>query len=257
MSGRTLLEQHGALARITFANPQARNALTAAMYDQLVEACAQVAANPAVRLVVLRGEGAAFAAGTDARDLLEISTGQQGVDYERDIVKVLDALRALRVPVAALVRGAAVGGGLAILACCDFVYCTPDALFGAPVARTLGNCVSPTTIARLQALLGRRLANDLLLTGRLIDAEEARAAGLVNGVVAAEELDGVTSDLLARVSRCAPLSIAATKEFAQRLDDRMSAVESADVYARVYGSDDFREGVDAFLTKRPAMWTGR
>lgn len=255
--GRTLLHVDGALATITFDNPAARNALTAQMYEDLAGACGVVAADPAVRLVVIRGEGSAFAAGTDIRDLLAITDGQQGVAYERDIVRVLDAVRALRVPVVALVQGPAVGGGLAIVACCDFVYCTPDAVFGAPVARTLGNCVSPTTIARIRAVLGRRLANEMLLTGRLVTADEAHAAGLVAGIVAPDELDGMASDLLGRVSRCAPLSVAAAKEFGQRLDDLASAVETADVYTAVYGSEDFREGVRSFLAKRRPRWLRR
>ncbi|NAZ84997.1 enoyl-CoA hydratase, partial [Kineococcus sp. T90] len=248
--------REGALVRLVLDNPAARNALTAGMYEQLRAACAQLADDPGVRLVVLRGQGGAFAAGTDVADLLDVRTGEDGVRYEEGITRVLDAVRALPVPVVGLVDGPAVGGGLALLACCDLVYATPQARFGAPVARTLGNCVSPGTTARLRAALGRALTAELLLTGRLADAEEARAAGFVRAVVPAEGFDGLVADLLRRVSRCAPLSVAAAKEFGRRLDERGAAAEHDDVYARVYGSEDFREGVRAFLDHRPPRWQG-
>ena len=255
--GRTVLVRRGALARLVLDNPRARNALTAAMYEQLADHCAALAADPEVRLVVLEGAGGAFAAGTDVADLVAVGDGAAGVAYEGEITRVLDAVRALRVPVVALVQGPAVGGGLALLACCDLVYATPDARFGAPVARTLGNCVSPATIARMRAVMGRALATDLLLTGRLASAEEVLAAGMLRAVLPADELEAVVEDLLARVTACAPLSVAASKELGQRLDDRATAVERDDVFEAVYGSQDFREGVTAFLTKRRPVWRGR
>lgn len=255
--GRTVLVRSGALARITFDNPAARNALTAAMYEQLRVHCTRLRADPALRLVVLRGAGDAFSAGTDAADLATIGDGAAGVGYEQHITAVLDAVRALDVLVVALVDGPAVGGGLAVAACCDLVYATPRARFGAPVARTLGNCVSPATIARMRATLGRALATELLLTGRLLDAAEALTAGLVRAVVDADALDDLERDLLDRVARCAPLSVAASKQLGRRLDDAAAAVEHDDVYARVYGSADFRAGVDAFRQHRTPTWTGR
>lgn len=255
--GRVVLTRSGALATLVLDNPGRRNALTAAMYTALREHCLALAADPALRLVVLRGAGDAFAAGTDVADLADIVTGEHGVAYEAGITAVLDAVRALPVPVVALVDGPAVGGGLALVACCDLVYATPDATFGAPVARTLGNCVSPATTARMRAALGRGLATELLLTGRLVDAAEVCRAGLVHAVVPAEGFDAVVTDLLARLTRCAPLSVAAAKELGRRLDDRAAAVETADVYARVYGSADFHEGVQAFLERRRPEWTGR
>lgn len=255
--GRTVLVRSGGLARVVLDNPRARNALTAAMYAQLRDICTDLAADPSVRLVVITGAGGAFAAGTDIADLVAVRDGADGVAYEREITRVLDAVRALPMPVVALVDGPAVGGGLALVACCDLVYATPSARFGAPVARTLGNCVSPATIARMRATLGRALATELLLTGRLADAEEVRAVGLVRAVLPAEEMEAVVADLLERVSRCAPLSVAASKELGRRLDDRATAVEHDDVYETVYGSADFRAGVAAFTARRPPTWTGR
>ena len=254
--GQVRLLRDGLLAWLILDNPGARNALTSAMYEELYDACRVLAADPSVRLVVVRGQGEAFAAGTDIADLLAVRTGADGVAYEAMITRVLNALRALDVPVVGLVDGPAVGGGLAILACCDLVYATPQARFGAPVARTLGNCVSPGTTARLRAALGRALTTELLLTGRLISADEAHAAGFIRTVVSATEFDGLVQDLVQQVSRCAPLSVAAAKEFGRRLDDRTGGVEQDDVYARVYGSSDFHEGVAAFMAHRPPVWSG-
>jgi enoyl-CoA hydratase/carnithine racemase len=254
--GKVHLTRAGRLATVVLDNRGVRNALTTAMYDQLREICLELAADRGLRLVVLRGAGGAFAAGTDVADLLAIRNGPDGVAYEGEITRVLDAVRAVPVPVVALVEGPAVGGGLAIVACCDLVYATPDARFGAPVALTLGNCVSPATTARIRAAMGRALATELLLTGRLATAEEALSAGLVRAIVEPAELDDVIADLLARVSRCAPLSLAAAKELGRRLDDQAGAVEHDDVYARVYGSADFAEGVRAFLEHRPPLWRG-
>jgi enoyl-CoA hydratase/carnithine racemase len=250
------VSREGALVTVVLDNPGVRNALTTAMYDELRDICLDLAEDRSLRMVVVRGAGGAFAAGTDVADLQDIRSGPDGVAYEHEITRVLDAVRALPVPVVALVEGPAVGGGLAVAACCDLVYATPDARFGAPVARTLGNCVSPATTARMRAALGRALATELLLTGRLATAEEAVAAGFVRAIVEPADLDDVVADLLARVSRCAPLSLAAAKELGRRLDDQASAVEQDDIYARVYGSADFAEGVRAFLEHRPPQWRG-
>ena len=255
--GRTVLVRSGHLATITFDNPGRRNALTSSMYDDLRRHCLDLALDPEARVVALRGAGGAFAAGTDVADLEAIGTGEDGVRYEAEITRVLDAVRDLPVPVVGLVEGPAVGGGLALLACCDLVYATPTAVFGAPVARTLGNCVSPATTARMRAVMGRAIATELLITGRLATADEALACGFLRAVAPVEELDALLADLVERVSRCAPLSVAAAKTFGRRLDDQAAAVASDDVYARVYGSADFREGVRAFRDRRPAVWTGR
>ena len=255
--GRVHCVRDGALATVVLDNPGARNALTTGMYDQLRDFCLELAADRSVRMVVVRGAGGVFAAGTDVADLVAIRNGADGVAYEGQITRVLDAVRALPVPVVALVEGPAVGGGLAIVACCDLVYATPDARFGAPVARTLGNCVSPATTARMRAGLGRALATELLLTGRLATAEEALSAGLVRAIVQPRDLEAVATDLLVRVSHCAPLSVAAAKELGRRLDDQAAEVEHDDVYAQVYGSADFEEGVRAFLEHRPPEWRGQ
>lgn len=252
------LEREGPLARIVLSHPARRNALTWAMYDQLAAACERLAADESVRVVVLRGDGGqAFAAGTDIRVFTDFTGPEDGVAYEHRIAAVHRTLLELPVPVIAVVEGPAVGGGLTLATLCDLVYCTPDAVFGAPIARTVGHCEAPDTMARMMAGFGRRLAMEMLLTGRLAGAEEAYRAGFVTEVVPRERLDARVAEVVERVLGCAPLSLAAFKELARRIDRALGEVDADDVYRRVYASADFREGVAAFLAKRRPQWSGR
>jgi enoyl-CoA hydratase/carnithine racemase len=156
-----------------------------------------------------------------------------------------------------VVTGPAVGAGLAIAATCDVVAATPDARFGVPVARTLGNCVPAAVVARLQHRLGASRAMAMLLTGRLLGADEARASGFVHTVVSPEALDETVAALVARLAGNAPLSMAAMKEMDRRLNAAALTVQADDLLDRCYGSADFREGVTAFLEHRAPTWSGR
>lgn len=258
MSDEVALRIDGALAHLTISNVDSRNALTWRMYDQLAAACDTVAGNPELRVLLLRGDGgAAFAAGTDIGQFADFRDGEDGVRYEHRVAQVLDRLAGLGIAVIAVVEGPAVGAGLALVAICDLVVATPDAVFGAPVARTVGNCLPPVTIGRLYASLGRSATLSMLLTARLVSADEAHRAGLVHEVVDRTELDPRVSEIVADFCRCAPLSIAAIKEADRRLAAPSGQVEFDDVFRACYGSSDFHEGVQAFLDKRPAVWKGR
>lgn len=245
------------VARLTLSNPRQRNALTLEMYDQLRQACDEIDAASDVRVTVLRGAGGrAFAAGTDIREFRGF-TGRDGVEYERRVGSAVERLAALRMPVIAAVEGPAVGGGLALTVSCDIVVCTPDSVFGAPIARTLGNCLAPGVIARLYASLGRPRTLRALLTARLISAQEAHEAGLVGEIVDADGLDEHLDGLTARIAGCAPLTLAALKEADRRVLSAAAPGKADDLYELCYGSRDFREGVSAFLDKRPPEWEGR
>src|SRR3712207_2563262 len=226
------------------------------MYDQLSALCDTVAGDTDVRLVVIRGLGEAFATGTDVHQFTDFADGADGVAYERRVARVLDSLLGLRVPLLGVVDGPAVGAGLAIAAVCDILVATPRARFGVPIARTLGNCIPAAVLARLQQRLGAARTMAALLTARLIDADEAAAAGLVYAVWPAEELEQGVTDLVRSLCAGAPLTLATLKEIDRRLAAATMPVEDGDLLKRCYGSADFREGVAAFLEHRRPVWVG-
>src|SRR3954447_22237645 len=192
------LERRGVAAWVTFDRPEAHNAMTFAMYDRLVEHCEAVDADDDVKVMVLRGAGGkAFVAGTDIRQFAEFKSAQDGLIYEAQIDEVLDRLEAVRKPTIALVDGFAMGSGLAIAATCDLRVLTPDAKFGMPIARTVGNCLSMGNYARLAAALGQARLKDVMFTTRSIAPEEALACGFAGAVV--EDAEAYVTELCARL----------------------------------------------------------
>jgi enoyl-CoA hydratase len=252
-----LFERRGAVAVLTFNRPQARNAMTFAMYEGLVSTCDEVDADDGIRALVLRGAGGkSFVSGTDIRQFLDFDSGRTGVEYEADIDRYLGRLDRLKTPAIALVEGYAVGAGISIAAACDLRVCTPDAQFGLPVARTLGNCLSMSGYARLVAVLGEARVKDVVFTARMVGADEALAAGLVSAVVPAAEIEAHVLELAERVAGHAPITLRATKEALRRLREA-NLPDGADLVEEAYGSEDFRRGVAAFLEKRSHTWSGR
>ncbi len=259
MSTETRFESTGPIAFLTFDRPQARNALTWAMYDALVAACDRVDADDTVRVFVVRAEGDAFAAGTDIRQFTGFGSGEDGIAYERKLDAVIDRLERVRVPTIAQVHGVAAGAGCAIALTCDLRVCTPAARFGVPIARTLGNCLSAANLARLADLIGPSRTKDLLFTGRLIDVREAASLGLVTEIAEVDRLEGAVRELAQAIAANAPLTIRATKEALRRIAARrrIDAEEADDLIAACYASADFREGIASFLEKRRPRFTGR
>jgi enoyl-CoA hydratase/carnithine racemase len=252
-------ESIGPIAFLTFNRPAARNALTWAMYDALVEACDRVDNDDTVRVFVVRANGDAFAAGTDIRQFTEFASGDDGIAYERRLDAVIDRLERVSIPTIAQVHGVAAGGGCAIALTCDLRVCTPSAQFGVPIARTLGNCLSAANLARLVDLVGPARTKELLFTGRLLDATEASSLGLVTRLADRDDIDRVVQDLAQSIASNAPLTIRATKEVVRRIAvrRRLDAVEADDLIAACYASQDFREGIASFLEKRRPRFTGR
>jgi len=250
---------HGRVAFLTFNRPDARNAMTWPMYDALAEACDRVDAGEDIRVFVLRANGEAFVAGTDIAQFALFATAADGLAYERRMEQVIDRLERVSVPTIAQVQGVAAGGGCLIALACDLRVCSPAARFGVPIARTLGNCLSAANCARLVDLIGPARTKELLFTGRLLDAAEAASLGLVTRMAGPEAIDDVVRDLADTVAGNAPLTIRATKEVVRGIALRRRLDESAadDLTASCYGSRDFREGVAAFLEKRPPSFTGR
>lgn len=254
-----LHERRGAVAWVTFNRPEARNALTFAMYEELARICEEANRDDSLRVMVLRGAGdKAFASGTDINQFREFRTPQDSLDYEARIDRILTALENVRVPTIAAIAGACTGGGAAIAACCDLRIAARNAKIGFPIARTLGNCLSNANLSRLTALVGPARVKDMVFLARLLSAEEAAAAGLVNEVV--EDLPALeqrAAEMAGQVAGHAPLTLRATKEQLRRLTRQLSREEAQDLILMCYTSEDFREGMDAFLGKRPPRWKGR
>jgi enoyl-CoA hydratase/carnithine racemase len=250
-------ERRGGALWITVDRPSARNAMTFAMYDRIAALCRDANADRSVRAIVLTGANDAFVAGTDIAQFADFTTAAQALEYEHRMDAWLGAIEDVRVPTIAALRGPVVGGGLAMAAACDLRVAAPSARFGVPVARTLGNCFSAANLARLAALVGIGRVKELVLTAKLIDAAEARAIGLVSEVVATEDaLVARVDELAAQLASYAPLTLRATKEMLRRIRQRMLPDESADLVALCYTSADFREGVRAFIERRPPVWKG-
>ena len=254
-----LYATEGPLAILTFNRPETRNAMTWQMYQALVEACDQAEADSDIRVFILRGAGGkAFVAGTDISQFREFRTREDGIAYEARLDEVLDRLERVTKPTIAQVAGVAAGGGCAIAMACDLRLCTPDARFGVPVARTLGNCLSAATYSRFLDLIGPACLKEIMFTGRFFDAAEAAAVGLVNRIVDADRIDATVRELALIIAANAPLTIKASKEMVRRLQARrrIASQEGHDLIAMCYTSGDFHEGVEAFLAKRAPQWKG-
>lgn len=258
--GDLLYDVRDGIARVTFNRPQARNAMLFGMYERLAGICAEIEADRSIRALILTGAGdKAFAAGTDISQFRAFHTPEDALDYEARIDRVLGALERLRVPTIAAMAGACTGGGAGMAACCDLRIAAATLRFGFPIARTLGNCLSVSNYARLAALIGPAKVKDIVFTARLIEAQEARAIGLVSEILPdAAALAARAEDLARQVAAHAPLTLQATKEALRRIRDRAAPPGDADhdLLLMCYLSADFREGMEAFLGKRPPVWQG-
>ena len=255
-SGTVHLNIHDGVASVIFDRPQARNAMTWAMYEQLGQICAQLQADPTVRVVTFLGAGGeAFVAGTDIEQFTAFHSGEDGVTYERQIDECVQKLEKLSMPTVAVVEGWAVGGGLIIATACDFRIATSASRFGVPIARTLGNCLSVANLARLSAVVGLPRGKRMLMLAELMSAEEALTCGFLLQIIEVDKLDGTLSDLCERLGALAPVTQSVTKEGLRRLASH-DLLACEDLIRHCYGSNDFREGVAAFVSKRRPVWRG-
>lgn len=258
-SNEILYEIRGKTGFVTFNRPSAHNALTFGMYERLGEICATLPSDGSVRALVISGAGGrAFAAGTDIALFRPFKSAQDGLDYEARMEVMFRKLEACPVPTIAAITGVCTGGAAVIAAACDLRISTRDLKFGFPIARTLANCLSAANIQRVAMLTGVGRAMDLLMTTRLIGSDEALAIGLVNELLDTPASLMERAEALAeQIGRQAPLTMRAAKEAVRRLRARAFEVEDKDLIALCYGSDDFREGLDAFLSKRPPNFAGK
>lgn len=256
--GDVLFERRGRVAWLTFNRPATRNAMTFQMYQEIVHACDEVEADPDIRVLVLTGAGdKAFVAGTDIAQFQTFTDPEHAIEYEAMIDTVITRLESVARPTIAAIRGFAVGGGASIAIACDMRIVTPDAKFGVPIARTLGNCLSTTAYARLVDLIGPARTKELIFTATMVGADDAKAIGLANEIVEGERLEARVTELAETIAGHAPITLQVTKEAVRRVLQYRRPEKDQELILRAYMSDDFREGVRAFLDKRKPEWRGR
>ena len=253
-SPRLDLQIDGNTARVTFNNPAARNALTWAMYEELKGICDSLALNPGIRVVIFKGAGdKAFVSGSDIQQFIDLQTDEA---YEVAVDHIFSSLQQLPMPTIAMIEGLAVGSGLLMATACDFRISTPDARFGIPVAKTLGNCLSPSNLSWLAAHLGVPTVKRMLLTAELIKAPELLESGFIYQTVEASAIASVTNTLAQKLAALAPITQKASKLTIARLL-QSNLPDCTDLMRETYNSADFREGVNAFLEGRPPKWSGK
>jgi enoyl-CoA hydratase/carnithine racemase len=259
MSGpRIDFEKKGDVAFVRFNNPEAHNALTGEMWLGLRDTARAIADDPAIRVAVFRGVGGkAFVSGTDISGFTKFTSGEDGISYEHRIDECMSAVDAIPVTTIAVVDGWAVGGGLNIASACDFRVATPNARFGSPIGRTLGNCLSAQSVARIGGAIGTSVAKRMVLLGEIIPAQELLASGYLLRIVEPDALDAEVESLCRRAAENAPLTTRATKATLRQMKfANLPDIEA--IVAEVYGSEDFRRGVQDFLARTKAVpkWTG-
>jgi enoyl-CoA hydratase/carnithine racemase len=254
-----LYEVRDGVGYVTFNRPQARNALTFAMYERLEVICNEASEKRSVRAILMTGAGdKAFAAGTDISQFRTIDKEEDALQYEERIDRVMTAIERCKVPTIAAIHGACTGGGASIAACCDLRVASRAMKYGFPVARTLGNCLSLASYNRLVYLVGPALVKDIVFRARLIEAQEALARGLISELYEDQATLMQRAEEIARlVASHAPLTLQATKEALLRLRPKIAHGEGNDLVLMCYMSQDFREGMDAFLNKRKPVWKAR
>ena len=258
-SDEILYEVKGHVGVVTFNRPAAHNALTFEMYDRLGEIAATIPADRSVRALIITGAGGkAFGAGTDISLFRDFNSAQNGVAYEARMEAMFAKFERCPVPTIAAIPGICTGGAAVIAATCDLRLATRNFKFGFPIARTLANCLSAANIARVALITGVGRAVDMLMTTRLIEADEALAIGLVREL--ADTPQALMDRALAlgdQMATQAPLTMHAGKEVVRRMRAQMASVEDDDLIQLCYGSADFQEGLRAFLDKRKPEFKGR
>lgn len=244
----------GSIARITFNNPGARNALTWPMYEELKQICDHIAKSPEIKVVIFRGAGdKAFVSGSDIQQFVDLKEDEA---YEVAVDAIFHSLQHLPIPTIALIEGLAVGSGLLIATACDFRISTTDARFGIPVAQTLGNCLSPSNLSWITNHLGVSIVKRILLTAELIKAPELLRAGYLYQTTSPEEIAEATETLANKLAALAPITQKASKVTLARLIES-NLPECTELMRETYNSIDFKEGVHAFLEGRPPKWLGK
>lgn len=259
MSGEAVyLTTKGAAAHLVLNNPARRNALSEAMWRAIPGLLAQAEADPAVRLLVVRGEGGAFAAGADISEFEDVySTPERAADYSRAIAAALDGLAAFPRPTLAAIEGACIGGGCGIALACDLRFAAHGSKFGITPGK-LGLVYTLNDTRRLIDAVGVSAAKDILFTGRLLDADEALARGLIDRLRPAEALMGEVEAFRDQIAATSAVSARITKQIVARIQAGQAEddAETRKLFLDAFQGEDFQEGYRAFLAKRKPDFKG-
>jgi enoyl-CoA hydratase/carnithine racemase len=251
------LERDGTLAVVTLDRPQRRNALSLAMMNELIDCLERIGRDRTLRAVVLAASGKVFSSGHDLAEMVgrDVNAYRHTFDV---CTRLMTAVQAIPQPVVAEVQGLATAAGCQLVATCDLAVASSAAHFATPGVRIGLFCTTP--MVALSRAIGRKRALEMLLTGRQVDARTAAEWGLVNTVVAPEELSAATRQLAGTIAEASNLTVAIGKQaFYSQIDlDQPKAYAYAkEVMSMNNMCLDAQEGISAFLEKRPACWTGR